>query len=606
VTALPLTAEDEDLVAAYAADLSAAGLQVDHAWLWGGRAFLHRYGGGEGWNSAPLAEQLGCNVKIHRFVLWLIATGRMTTTADYLLARRNRLGEVLARHIPGFHERFVATARELGFVSASITRQWKALAWVCALHGLQPHELTHTDLDAARAEFDAAADRLGRTVCKELRSGMFGLEATLFHAGITDQLPRKQFSDRSSQRAAQWAPIPTTMASTMHGYLEQIALSLRPGTVANAEATLREFATFVIDHDPALACVAEVTRSHIEAYKLWLSKRPGRLGAPLHRHTIRDRLIKLRVFFERIIEWDHPDAPARMPIFAGDLPIKDEPLPRFLDDGAAAKLLAAARSHPDPLVRLLVEFLARTGMRKGELLGLTVDAVVQIGSAFWLRIPVGKLHNDRYIPLHPQLKDLLDDWLDRRATGLRSELLFIEHGRRISQTRVDRAVADCARRAGIGHATPHQLRHTLATQAVNRGMSLEAIAALLGHKSLRMTAVYARIADRTVADEYFAVTEKVEALYDLPKALPAEDEGSEMAKLRREMNRRLLGNGWCTRPVELDCHFETICESCTCFITTLEFRPTLQAQRDDATAKGQVGRQKIFDGLLARLDQTAS
>ncbi len=48
-------------------------------------------------------------------------------------------------------------------------------------------------------------------------------------------------------------------------------------------------------------------------------------------------------------------------------------------------------------------------------------------------------------------------------------------------------------------------------------MSLDAIAALLGHKTLTMTLVYARIADRTVADEYFAVTEKVEALYDQPR-----------------------------------------------------------------------------------------
>ena len=44
-------------------------------------------------------------------------------------------------------------------------------------------------------------------------------------------------------------------------------------------------------------------------------------------------------------------------------------------------------------------------------------------------------------------------------------------------------------------------------------MSLEAIAALLGHKTMTMAMVYARIADRTVADEYFAVTKKVEALY---------------------------------------------------------------------------------------------
>src|SRR5271166_4740921 len=163
-----------------------------------------------------------------------------------------------------------------------------------------------------------------------------------------------------------------------------------------------------------------------------------------------------------------------------------------------------------------------------------------------------------------------------------------------------------AKAAGIGHVSPHRLRHTLATQAINRGMTLEALAALLGHRSMRMTLVYARIADRTVADEYFSVSEKVEALYNQPRALPADAEGAEMRKLRVEMHRRMLGNGYCARPVGLDCHFESICESCTFFQTTIEFRPTLQAQRDDAAEKGQLGRQKVFDGLLARLDQTAS
>jgi hypothetical protein len=71
------------------------------------------------------------------------------------------------------------------------------------------------------------------------------------------------------------------------------------------------------------------------------------------------------------------------------------------------------------------------------------------------------------------------------------------------------------------------------------------------------------------------------------------------------MHWRMLGNGHCARPVEMDCHSESICESCTFFVTTIEFRPTLQRQRDDAARKGQVGRQKIFEGLLARLDGQA-
>ena len=56
-------------------------------------------------------------------------------------------------------------------------------------------------------------------------------------------------------------------------------------------------------------------------------------------NTIRQRLGTLRTFFDRIIEWDWPDAPARTPIFAIDLPIADDPLPRFLDDADAARLM---------------------------------------------------------------------------------------------------------------------------------------------------------------------------------------------------------------------------------------------------------------------------
>ena len=78
------------------------------------------------------------------------------------------------------------------------------------------------------------------------------------------------------------------------------------------------------------------------------------------------------------------------------------------------------------------------------------------------------------------------------------------------------------------------------------------------HKTLAITKIYARIADRTVADEYFTVTKKVEALYDQPRRLASDDECHEMRNLRSEMHRRMLGNGYCARPVEMDCHFESI------------------------------------------------
>ena len=114
-----------------------------------------------------------------------------------------------------------------------------------------------------------------------------------------------------------------------------------------------------------------------------------------------------------------------------------------------------------------------------------------------------------------------------------------------------------------------------------------------------------KIASRTVADEYFAVTDKVDALYGQAPVLPADAIGPNMARLRRE-HHRLLGNGYCTRPPQLDCAFESICETCTFFQTSIEFRPTLQAQHDDALTKGQTHRADLFTTLLDRVNQDAS
>jgi hypothetical protein len=118
-----------------------------------------------------------------------------------------------------------------------------------------------------------------------------------------------------------------------------------------------------------------------------------------------------------------------------------------------------------------------------------------------------------------------------------------------------------------------------------------------------MTLRYARIANRTVADEYFAVTDKVEALYGQPRLLSADAIGPTMARLRRE-HHRLLGNGYCTRPAELDCAFESICENCAFFQTSIEFHPTLQAQHDHAASHGQQHRADLFGRLLNSLNDS--
>ena len=201
------------------------------------------------------------------------------------------------------------------------------------------------------------------------------------------------------------------MVTTMRSYLDQLAVSSRPSTVDAASLALRHLAAHVTESDPTCTSVAAIERRHVEAYKVALAARPGKgRNKTVSSTTIRHNLGMARTFFERIIDWDYPDAPRRVPIFTGDLPKADEPTPKFLDDPTAAKFMAALATDPNRRRRLIVELLARTGMRAGEIGGLRDDAMYRLGDTYWLRIPLGKLHNDRSVPLHPLLVGLINDY----------------------------------------------------------------------------------------------------------------------------------------------------------------------------------------------------
>ena len=191
------------------------------------------------------------------------------------------------------------------------------------------------------------------------------------------------------------------------------------------------------------------------------------------------------------------------------------------------------------------------------------------------------------------------------------DFLFTEHGHRFGRGKVALAVERISKAAGIKeHISPHRLRHTLATLAVNRGMPLESIAALLGHRSLSMTMIYARIGNRTVQQEYSQVSQHLEELCKRVEPSSSKDghqqptlvEGTQMRRLRQD-HWRMLGNGYCTRPEGVPCEYETICESCPCFSTTIEFLPVLHKQKQDAEDKGQAQRVDIFARLIQSMEQ---
>jgi len=410
---------------------------------------------------------------------------------------------------------------------------------------------------------------------------------------------------------------------------------VRPSTVKQETVALGDFFRWLTQHHPDVTDLRQLDRRrHIEPYLQWVLQEGGAgRGKGQEDWTLSTRharLTCLQRVFHLLALWEWPEAPARTLFLPGDLPRLPDPLPQAFDDVEAARMVQVARTSVDPLRRLIIELLASCGLRVGEARDLQLSDIVTFGgqdqpaAQQWLRVPLGKLGNDRYVPIGPELQAALDAFLaaersSREWEGLPAPpewtaYLLAHRGRRVSKVYCNQVVHQIAEQAGIAGAHAHRWRHTFATQAINRGMDLASISTLLGHRGLEMTMVYARIANPKLRQEFERVSQQVQAFYtvvakdplDAQVELPAGALGPAMVVARRELEWRRLGNGWCTRRAYLDCRYELVCERCVHFNTDLLFLPALEAQHEDAVRKGQQARVEMFAKLIAALKADAA
>jgi integrase/recombinase XerD len=144
--------------------------------------------------------------------------------------------------------------------------------------------------------------------------------------------------------------------------------------------------------------------------------------------------------------------------------------------------------------KLIVWTLLDTGLRVSELCGMTAESIQ------WqqrqIRVqgkggPYGKKTKMRTVPMSLRVRTLLEPWFslnDRFPVGPR---------------RVQKIVKEIANRAKISReVTPHVLRHTFATLALQKGISLAAVKKILGHDRLSTTEIYLNLTDIHVLEEY--------------------------------------------------------------------------------------------------------
>ena len=187
-------------------------------------------------------------------------------------------------------------------------------------------------------------------------------------------------------------------------------------------------------------------------------------------------------------------------------------LPAILTPVEVDGLCGALRTHRD---RAMVAAMVLGGLRRCEVLGLRMeDLRVAERRVF---IADGKGGHQRLVPVSTRFFAAVAAYLDvERPVGLDTDRVFVvlkgpNRGGPLSARGLDEVLAGAKRRAGLAHATCHELRHTCLTRLREAGMALEAVQAQAGHASIESTRIYLHLADDWLASQYRKAAEVLDA-----------------------------------------------------------------------------------------------
>ncbi len=171
-------------------------------------------------------------------------------------------------------------------------------------------------------------------------------------------------------------------------------------------------------------------------------------------------------------------------------------LPRFLSHEEVEALLAQPRLDEAEGLRdrAMLEVLYASGLRVSELVGLHINDVdLEAGHLTCF----GKGSKQRRVPLGRSAVELLRQYLPARRTlvGQRhTDLLFLDpQGQPMTRQKFWRRIKAYGEAAGVGHVTPHMLRHSFATALLANGADLRSVQMMLGHSDISTTQIYTHV-----------------------------------------------------------------------------------------------------------------
>ncbi len=310
-------------------------------------------------------------------------------------------------------------------------------------------------------------------------------------------------------------------------YLEFVRYRCRPNTWISYAYDLQAFLNAV--KKP----VTQVTSSDIFAFirsqqegttQDGDGRRPRRQGTGLAPQTVKRRLATVSSLYEYlVVRGDTPiranPVPRGMPVRGrvwggwsnGVTPLVKAPhhLPMPLDRQVVSQFLDSLRTHRD---RAMVLLMLLGGLRKSEVLGLALEDL-DFGQRT-LMVREAKGGRSRVIPVAASAFETMLRYLNEERPRSASTRVFLamkgpRRGQPLSVPALDTIIVYHRRRAGTPEVQCHRLRHTCLTRLRQSGMSLEAIQAQAGHRSILTTRIYLHLCPKELQEEYMRLADSL-------------------------------------------------------------------------------------------------
>lgn len=166
-------------------------------------------------------------------------------------------------------------------------------------------------------------------------------------------------------------------------------------------------------------------------------------------------------------------------------PKKDKVIPHTID---AENIIKAVKQEPAKDIKLAIMIMAAMGLRVSETRELKIE---DINFTTAQAIVMGKGRKERCIYFPTYILQMI------KGTGKTHGAIFDRWEDRDFRY----AIYSAFKRIGV-NASPHQLRHSFATRAINEGMRLDVLREILGHTSITTTQIYLHSSNAIMQSEY--------------------------------------------------------------------------------------------------------